>query len=547
MGVVPTDDELTSAVRSLRASNATLGVPKLLSALIASQPEWSVSEKRLRKIVQKLKNAEESNAYPTSSLNSALDVSKYSKKIKTTVFGEEKGKGLIAAQDIDAGEVLWREDPFVYAPPWEIYEAQMAGTACAYCSRAFTPTNPPLRVRCPHGEQSITAATPPTRHCRGTFCSRLCLVRSGSNHSLLCSVANPACLELLDLLEKERWKAALTFTQCVVRILSAWQDETRGGSIKDKGGSNSLGDQNLSSRDAIWDTYRSFATLRNDRRWSHTSENDLARSQLESTYKRLHLALVNAFYLAPTGDQEKEVSHSSATSTSIPTPSRSTVGTKQLKRLLRIPVPQEILGSLFSWDGLMEGLGKMNLSEFAYRGQFSHSPGRSSALCHHACVCWNGPSVPDTSLYTPVVASALGVIGHCCWDLESHGGLFPLHSHLNHACRPNVSIRHISSDGSTTSILHSPNPSRITAIATSRIPAGEELVVSYVDPSLGLQARRRELRAWDFGVCKCERCLEEEKVDSERPESHDSKAKVGDDGGKGPKDLEDEIRNFLGV
>ncbi|GAB1525444.1 hypothetical protein RhiTH_008607 [Rhizoctonia solani] len=493
MGVVPTDDELTSAVRSLRASNATLGVPKLLSALIASQPEWSVSEKRLRKIVQKLKNAEESNAYPTSSLNSALDVSKYSKKIKTTVFGEEKGKGLIAAQDIDAGEVLWREDPFVYAPPWEIYEAQMAGTACAYCSRAFTPTNPPLRVRCPHGEQSITAATPPTRHCHGTFCSRLCLVRSGSNHSLLCSVANPACLELLDLLEKERWKAALTFTQCVVRILSAWQDETRGGSIKDKGGSNSLGDQNLSSRDAIWDTYRSFATLRNDRRWSHTSENDLARSQLESTYKRLHLALVNAFYLAPTGDQEKEVSHSSATSTSIPTPSRSTVGTKQLKRLLRIPVPQEILGSLFSWDGLMEGLGKMNL------------------------------------------------------NLESHGGLFPLHSHLNHACRPNVSIRHISSDGSTTSILHSPNPSRITAIATSRIPAGEELVVSYVDPSLGLQARRRELRAWDFGVCKCERCLEEEKVDSERPESHDSKAKVGDDGGKGPKDLEDEIRNFLGV
>ncbi|CAE6398506.1 unnamed protein product [Rhizoctonia solani] len=493
MGVVPTDDELTDAVRSLRASNATLGVPKLHSALIASRPDWSVSEKRLRKAVQRLKSVDESNLYPTSNLNSALDVSKYSNKIRPIVFSTEKGKGLIAVQAIDAGEVLWREDPFVYAPPWEIYEAQITGTACAYCSRAFTPTNPPLRVRCPHDEQSITAIPPPTRHCRGTFCSRLCLTRSGNNHALLCSVANPACLELLDFLGKERWKAALTFTQCVVRILSAWQNQARGGSAKGKG-ANNPGDEILTSKDAIWDTYRSFATLRNDRRWSHTSENDLARSQLENTYKRLHAVLINAFYLAPIDNQGEASPVPSTTSAGgIPAPSRSTAYTKQLKRLLRVPIPQAILDSLFSWDGLMEGLGKMNL------------------------------------------------------NLESHGGLFPLHSHLNHACRPNVSIRHISPDGSTTSILHSPNPSRITVIATSPIPAGDELVVSYVDPSLDLRARRRELRAWDFGVCECTRCLEEDKADPERVAIPDGKLNVGDDGRKDPVDLEDEIRNFLGV
>ncbi|CAE6468896.1 unnamed protein product [Rhizoctonia solani] len=496
MGVVPTDDELTDAVRSLRASNASLGVPKLLVTLLSSQPEWSVSEKRLRKVIQRLKNEEGSNLYPTSTLNTALDVSKYSNKLKPVLFGSEKGKGLVAVQDIDAGEVLWREDPFVYAPPWEVYEAQMAGTACAYCSRAFTPTNPPLRVRCPYDEQSIITVPPPARRCQGVFCSRLCLARSGSNHPLLCPVANPACLELLDFLGKERWKAALAFTQCVVRILSAWQDEMRNSSAKGKGASNKPADESYMSKDAIWDTYQSFAALRNDRRWSHTSENDLARSQLENMYKSLHTALINALYLQPSESPDGLTSDSAVTPTGgIPAPNRSMTHTKQLKRLLKVPVPKMRLNPLFSWDGLMEGLGKMNL------------------------------------------------------NLEAHGGLFPLHSHLNHACRPNISIRHISPDGSTNSILHSPNPSRITVIATSPIPAGVELVVSYVDPSLDFRSRRRELRAWDFGVCLCERCLEEEKAGSppEDPEVSRNEEKVGDRDKQNAGGLEDEIRNFLGV
>ncbi|KAH7333592.1 hypothetical protein B0J17DRAFT_676011 [Rhizoctonia solani] len=487
MGVVPTDDELADAVRSLKVSNAGLGVPKLLATLLSSQPEWSVSEKRMRKVIQRLKSEERTNLFPTSTLNSALDVSKYSDKVKPVLLGAEKGKGLVAVQDIDAGEVLWREDPFVYAPPWEIYEAQMAGTACTYCTRAFTPTNPPLRVRCPYSEQSATAIPPPAGPCQGV---------SGSNHPLLCPVANPACLELLDFLGKGRWKAALAFTQCVVRILSAWQDEMRSSSAKGRGTSNKFADETHMSKDAIWDTYQSFAALRNDRRWSHTSENDLAQSQLENMYKSLHTALINALYLQPSDSPDGLASDSVITPTGIiPVPNRPTTHTKQLKRLLKVPIPKMTLNSLFSWDGLMEGLGKMNL------------------------------------------------------NLEAHGGLFPLHSHLNHACRPNISIRHISPDGSTNSILHSPNPSRITVIATSPIPAGVELVVSYVDPSLDLHSRRRELRAWDFGVCLCKRCLEEEKPGStpEHPKVPSNKEKVGDKDKQDAGGLEDEIRNFLGV
>lgn len=78
---------------------------------------------------------------------------------------------------------------------------------------------------------------------------------------------------------------------------------------------------------------------------------------------------------------------------------------------------------------------------------------------------------------------------------------------------------------------------------------GEELLVSYVNPSLGLRERRNELRAWDFGVCRCLRCLEEEKAENKG----EPLGEVRDGGKKTEKDtvdaagLEDELRGFLGV
>ena len=49
-------------------------------------------------------------------------------------------------------------------------------------------------------------------------------------------------------------------------------------------------------------------------------------------------------------------------------------------------------------------------------------------------------------------------------DLEGHGGLYILHSHLNHSCTPNVSVRH----------LHqSTNLSRISLVTKRDIAAGK--------------------------------------------------------------------------
>jgi len=108
-------------------------------------------------------------------------------------------------------------------------------------------------------------------------------------------------------------------------------------------------------------------------------------------------------------------------------------------------------------------------------------------------------------------------------DLEAHGGLYTLHSHLNHSCAPNISVRHLDKGTAL---------ARLTLVAKRNIAAGEELVVTYVDPAAGVRKRRAELKAWGFGVCRCVRCVEE----------------GGDgDGDVGEGDLESELKAGLGV
>lgn len=119
-------------------------------------------------------------------------------------------------------------------------------------------------------------------------------------------------------------------------------------------------------------------------------------------------------------------------------------------------------------------------------------------------------------------------------DLEAHGGLYTLHSHLNHSCSPSLSIRHL--DPRTAL-------SRITVIAKRSIEPGEELTVTYVDPNLGLKRRREELGGWGFGVCMCGRCVEEEREREERR----ARGEEVDEEGEGVEDLERELKAGLGV
>jgi hypothetical protein len=48
-GVVPSEDDLKIALRSLKIENPTLGIAKTQALLLSINPTWTVSEKRVRK------------------------------------------------------------------------------------------------------------------------------------------------------------------------------------------------------------------------------------------------------------------------------------------------------------------------------------------------------------------------------------------------------------------------------------------------------------------------------------------------------------------
>ena len=127
----PSDSDLTTALAALRGENPALGIPKLHALLLSKNPEWLVSEKRTRKILQSLgltnaaKNSPSDSGgglkSPSSKLLDGLNPLKYTQKgpaLRVEYFDQRKGKGLIATTDISEGTVIWREDPFGLAPEW---------------------------------------------------------------------------------------------------------------------------------------------------------------------------------------------------------------------------------------------------------------------------------------------------------------------------------------------------------------------------------------------------------------------------------------------
>lgn len=78
---------------------------------------------------------------------------------------------------------------------------------------------------------------------------------------------------------------------------------------------------------------------------------------------------------------------------------------KILKKPLDEPTKKKIENELFTYEGFLRNLGRMSLSKFL--------------------------SISNLSFLTSKTA-----------DLEGHGGLYTLHSHINHACAPNVTVLH---------------------------------------------------------------------------------------------------------
>ncbi|KAI0697799.1 hypothetical protein BC835DRAFT_737993 [Cytidiella melzeri] len=431
----PTDEELKSALLELRAKNATLGIPKLHALLLAGHSHWSVSEKRTRKIIQAeglilgphkqhpiTLDSSSDTFIPASRVIEGLDMTRWTKKIEVKYFNRQKGKGLVATEKITQGDAVWKENPFILAPEWEVYDLQVMSAACGYCSTPLQNlSNPALVLHCDAASQS-----PP---CNMRFCNRLCLSRSKKTHPLLCSAQNPASVPLLRFAQVNQWQALHALSQCTARLLLSEQRDEK----------EFLED---------WNIVAALAQLGMEERakggWLGSSEPDRA------TWKRAYDLYLHAFR-EPSNEAER----------------------KKLRKILKKPVRKSLADELFGYDVFLRGLGRMNL------------------------------------------------------NLESHGGLYVLHSHVNHSCDPNISVRHLDQRSAL---------SRITMVALRNIEPGEELFITYTNPGMPLESRRQHLLEWGFGLCDCSRCQTEEN-DPNRKAPEKSI----------PADLEAELKAGLGV
>ena len=126
MPTIPQESELINALISLKTKDPSLGISKVHALLLQTYPEWTVSEKRTRKILQihglvlsaMSPESAEPRIFPSSRLIDRLDVSQWTPKVKVKYFNKKKGKGLVAEKKIEVGEHIWKEDPFIIAPEW---------------------------------------------------------------------------------------------------------------------------------------------------------------------------------------------------------------------------------------------------------------------------------------------------------------------------------------------------------------------------------------------------------------------------------------------
>ncbi|KAK7688770.1 hypothetical protein QCA50_008309 [Cerrena zonata] len=426
----PPENELKDVLTALRNDNPTLGVPKLHALLLATRPDWAVSEKRARKILQNeglvlnsntstKQNSAKGDSFPKSKLIEALDVSRITDKVDVHYFDTKKGKGLLAKQKLTDGEVVWKEDPFVLAPEWEIFDLQMSSLSCAHCSTPLSGSS--LMTNCPGLSSSPS--------CPAKFCSRLCLSRSAKTHPLLCRSRNPASAPLINFARKNEWMALYALTQCTARLLLDYQQ-----------------DETLFKTEL--DVTRSFAQLGMEQRAKQGSLPGIEPDR--AVWEKAHQLFVQALR-DPVTEPER----------------------KKLSKILKKPIPKNLLDDIFEYESFLWGLGRMSL------------------------------------------------------NLEAHGGLYILHSHLNHSCSPNISVRHLDQRTAL---------SRITLIAKKDIQPGEELFITYVNPNLSVAERRKQLLEWGFGECNCERCTTEERDPSLNRASNG-----------GLDDLERELKAGLGV
>lgn len=189
-------------------STESLSMKKLHDAVKKKNPDWSLSEKRLRSILKKF------NLLPnpvSECLTYANEISSLESpmlslppKVKL-VMTAKRGKGLFAKANIEKGEVLWKEWPLFMIPPLALADLIKKGNACTFCGQLVRRLRTGVSVI--SGEEC--------RICPEVWCSKICKSKNQKLHGMMkhensrtLSKINPkAFCDLMDYAVSEQWNA----------------------------------------------------------------------------------------------------------------------------------------------------------------------------------------------------------------------------------------------------------------------------------------------------------------------------------------------------
>lgn len=114
----------------------SLGIAKLHALVKKRNPNWSLSEKRLKTVLKSynLLNSAEQFAYASEITSKDTPNLVMPKNIRYQ-FTKNRGKGLYATKSFKEGDLLWEEEsPLFFIPPLDHMNLIKSSNACTYCA-----------------------------------------------------------------------------------------------------------------------------------------------------------------------------------------------------------------------------------------------------------------------------------------------------------------------------------------------------------------------------------------------------------------------------
>ncbi|KAH9818690.1 hypothetical protein DFH28DRAFT_88893 [Melampsora americana] len=559
----PTNNQLLDAILPIRSEAPTLGVPKLLSRLKALNPSWQLSEKRLRKFLNSNPNlspqtsnlgqarssprvpsepiwlpdyawdkdweaasADNSSTEPVSSLDDVLllECRQRSVKVEPVRFPESnKGSGLIAKANYPKGTQIIKEDAFVWVPPSKaLSRSVISGQSCAFCGRAFSTQRTKSQPTCPHhpapgskeaiaaqqlitttstslatGSQSVTEKPAGPEPCYMRYCTRVCAQRSVDYYGpLVCPQKNPEYMQVIRLADSEEFRGAHMVFKMFARMLIA--NETgevstnpsfvppqREESETKNGTGNVETEPDLAGSDDPSLTTR------------HNNKNKKAKTKKKMTN-------VTPEWTAPSVEFEKIVKRLEGLATVSERARRDRLhgGGHLASHFTDVRFGQ-------LWRNGWHVVTRALHLDTGYRP----APSGSETNLTEAfwATFWKRRLNTETIAHYFGFRGFLEYLGKAALNREADHGLYLLHARFNHSCDSNaLLVKHPGSEE-----LHKIAPSTIYVIAKRDIQQDEEITLSYINPELCLEARRKKLFDDYLFSCFCSRCrreLKEEEV-----------------------------------